>query len=242
MLLQDTAAVDKAFDTLKTYDWGADRNLLNPIDAAVIATSGDAAARKDLEKRLLAVLTGGSSRSAKDFICRALGTIGTAQSVPALAALLPDKDLSHMARYALQRISAPEAVAAMRGAMPKLSGALQIGTIGSLGIRRDTQSVAALAGLLGDGDKAVARTTAGALGTIGSPAAGKALGAALKNAPGDVKPAVVDACLICADQLLADGKKAEAVALYEAIGGADQPKHVSLAAGRGLMMAAGKKD
>ncbi len=33
--------------------------------------------------------------------------IGTAESVPALAALLPDKDLSHMARYALERIPAP---------------------------------------------------------------------------------------------------------------------------------------
>ena len=240
MLLQDTTAVDKAFDTLKTYDSGADRNLLNPIDEAAIATSGDAAARKDLEKRLLAVLTGGSSRSAKDFLCRTLGTIGTVQSVPALAALLPDKDLSHMARYALQRIPAPEAAAAMRGALPKLSGALKIGTIGSLGVRRDTGSVAALTGLLGDADKAVARTAAGALGTIGSPAAGKALGAAAKKAPDDVKPAVVDACLICADQLLADGKKPEAVALYKTLTGEEQPKHVSLAARRGLLKAAGQ--
>ncbi|NQU25497.1 MAG: hypothetical protein HQ567_29790 [Candidatus Nealsonbacteria bacterium] len=235
MLLQDTAAVDKAFDTLKTYDWGADRNLLNPIDAAIIATSGDAAARKDIEKRLLDVFTGGSSRSAKDFICRALGTIGTAQSVPALAHLLPDNDLSHMARYALQRITASEAVAAMRDAMPKLTGALKIGTIGSLGIRRDTQSVAALTGLLGDGDKAIAGAAAGALGTIGSPESGKALIAALKKTP-----AAVDASLICGDQLLGDGKKAEAVALFKAIGDANVSNDVSLAARRGLLKAAGR--
>ena len=28
-------AVDKAFDALKTYDWGTDRNTLKPIDDAV---------------------------------------------------------------------------------------------------------------------------------------------------------------------------------------------------------------
>ena len=44
----DSAAVDTALKTLKTYDWGADRKALNPIDEAIIATHGDAAARKAL--------------------------------------------------------------------------------------------------------------------------------------------------------------------------------------------------
>ena len=100
----DKAAVDKAFEALKTYDWGADRNLLNPIDEAVVATRGDAAARKDLETRLAAVLKTDASRDAKAFVCRKLMVIGTAESVPALAGLLADKDLSHMARYALERM------------------------------------------------------------------------------------------------------------------------------------------
>ena len=30
----DAAALDGAFEALKTYDWGADRNTLNPIDEA----------------------------------------------------------------------------------------------------------------------------------------------------------------------------------------------------------------
>ncbi len=119
--------LDKAFEALKTYDWGTDRKTMNPIDDAVVATYGDAAARKALEKRLAAVLGSGASRSAKDYVCRTLKTIGTAESVPALAALLPDKDLSHMARYALERIPAPEAAAAMRDALPGLSGALKAG-------------------------------------------------------------------------------------------------------------------
>ncbi|MBL7042117.1 MAG: hypothetical protein ISR77_26010, partial [Pirellulaceae bacterium] len=109
----DGAAVDTAFEALKTYDWGAERNTLDPIDAAVVATQGDAAARKELETRLLDVLKGGISRSAQDYVLRTLKTIGTAESVPALAAMLSDEDLSHMARYALERIPAAEAAAAM---------------------------------------------------------------------------------------------------------------------------------
>jgi HEAT repeat protein len=238
----DSAAVDKAFETLKTYDWGADRNALNPIDEAVIATRGDAAARKDLEARLIDVLKSDASRSAKDFVFRTLKTMGTAESVPTLAASLPDKDLSHMARYALERIPAPEAGAALRAALPKLSGALKIGVIGSLGVRRDADSVVALAGCLGDADNSIAAKAAQALGTVGNAQAGKALGERLKKAPDDLKPAITDACLVCAEQLLADGKKAEAMLLYKSLSGEDQPKHVRLAATRGLLMAAGKKE
>jgi len=237
----DAAAVDKAFETLKTYDWGADRNLLNPIDDAVIATRGDAAARKGLETRLIAVLKSDASRSAKDFVFRTLRTAGTAESVPALAASLPDKDLSHMARYALERISAPEAAAALRDALPKVGGALKVGVIGSLGVRRDTACVSALAGLLGDSDAAIAKAAANSLGVIGSPDAGKALSGFAKKAPDGMKPAVADASLACAERLLADGKKAEAIVLYKSLSGDDQPKHVRVAATRGMLMAAGKK-
>ena len=236
---QDIAA---AFEALKTYDWGTDRKTLNPIDDAVIATRGDAAARKALEKRLAAVLGSGASRSAKDYVCRTLKTMGTAESVPALAALLPDKDLSHMARYALERIPAPEAAAAMRSMLPGLNGTLKAGVAGSLGGRRDEAAVPALAGLLTDPDKAVAAAAACALGNIGTPEAAKALGPAAKTAPEGVKSAVADGCLVCAEQLLADGKKTEAIVLFKSLGGEDQPKRVRLAATRGLLSAAGKRD
>jgi len=238
----DKAAVDKAFEALKTYDWGADRKTLAPIDDAVAATHGDAAARKELETRLVAVLKSGASRAAKDFVCRTLKTIGTAESVPALAALLPDKDLSHMGRYALERIPAPEAAQAMRDAVPKLSGALKVGVIGSLGVRGDAASLDVIAAALSDGDKAVACAAACALGDIGSAEAAKALSGFAKEAPEGVKLAVADARLKCAERLLAGGKKAEAAAIYKSLGGADQPKHVRLAATRGLLSVAGKRE
>ena len=90
--------LDQAFEALKTYDFGVDRHVLDPIDEAVVSTRNDPAARKDLESRLLAVLPSNAPRDAKDYVCRQLRTTGTATSVPALEALLPDPDMSHMAR------------------------------------------------------------------------------------------------------------------------------------------------
>ena len=225
-------ALDKAFEALKTFEWGQDRNLVKPIDDAVVASHGDAAARKDLETRLVAELAGDAPRAAKDFACRKLSLIGTAQSVSALAGLLGNADLSHMSRYALERMPCDEAVAAMRGAMPKVSGKLKIGVINSLGVRRDAASTGALVGLLRDGDKQVAAAAAAALGAIGSPQAANALLPIQTTAP--------DACLVCAEQLLADGKKDDAKKIYTALAKADVPKHVRLAAMRGLLAVAGK--
>jgi HEAT repeat protein len=233
--------LDQAFEALKTYDWGADPKILNPIDEAVVATRGDNAARQELEARLLAVLKTDVSRDAKDVVCRKLRVIGTAASVPALAELLPHQDLSHMARYALERIPAAEAAQALRDALPKIDNVLKIGVLGSLGARQDVASVPALVALLGDADAAVARSAALALGAIRAPEAASALREA-KPESDELKTAVTDACLACAEGLLAAGKKGEAMAVYKGFIGEDQPKHVRLAATRGMLACAGKSE
>jgi HEAT repeat protein len=238
----DTTALDKAFEALKTFDWGTDRKVLGPIDDAVPAAHGDAAACKALETRLTAALATGISRSAKDVVLRTLTVVGTAASVPALAALLPDKDYSHMARYALERMPAPEAAQAMRDALPKLDGKLKIGAIGSLGVRRDEASVPALCALVGNSDAAIATAAAVALGDIGTPTAAKALADSAGAAAECVKPAVADARLAAAERLLADGKKDEAAAVYKALLAGSPSKLVKIAATRGLLTVAGKKE
>ncbi len=236
----DSAAVDQAFETLKTYDWGADREALKPIDQAIIATQNDAAARKALEKRLVDALASGISRSAQDYVCRKLRVVGTAQSVGALAALLPTEETSHIARYALERIPDEKAAEAMRDALPKVGSKLKPGIIGSLGKRRDKESIQAFSKLLGDSDVQVAQAAAQSLGLIGTSAAAKELSKFAKKASANMKMPVADACLVCAEQLLADGKKSEAVALYKELQGKDQPTHVKAAAMKGMLTAAKK--
>lgn len=237
----DSAAVSKALETLKTYDWGADRNALNPIDQAIIATHGDAAARKTLEKSLVDALAGGISRSAQDYVCRKLRVVGTTQSVEALAALLAAEETSHIARYALERIPDEKAVEAMRDALPKVSSKLKPGIIGSLGVRRDKKSIMVISNLLGDSDIQVAKAAAQSLGLIGTSAAVKELSEFAKKAPANMKMPVADACLVCAERLLADGEKSEAVALYNKLKGDDQPTRVKAAAMKGILTAATKK-
>jgi len=237
----DSDALDKAFETLKTYDWGDDPETLKPIDQAIIATHGDTTARKALEKRLLDALTGGISRSAIDHVCRRLRIVGTRQSVKALAALLPAENTSHIARYALERIPDEKAVDAMRDSLPKISNKLKPGIIGSLGKRRDEKSIQAISKLLGDSDIQVAKAAAESLAMIGTSAAANELSKFGKKAPANMKIPVADACLMCAEQFLANGKKSEAVALYNEFKGNDQPAQVKAAAMKGIITAATKK-
>jgi HEAT repeat protein len=236
--------LDKAFEALKTFDWGADnskfRALLGPIEDAIPASHGNAAARKDLEKKLAAMLSGNASRAAKDYVGRKLAVIGTAESVPALAALLGDKDLSHMARYALERIPGPEATKALCDAVGKTSGAQKAGAIGSLGARGDAAAIACLASLTGDADASVALAAATALGNIGTVEADTALKDA-KPASDAVKLRVADARLTAGERLLAAGDKAGAKAIYQSLV-ASPVKNVRLAATRGLLLASGKKE
>jgi hypothetical protein len=224
-------------EALKTYDWGDDPSVLQPIDEAVVSSHGDSAARIQLESTLAGLLGDGTTYDATDYICRKLMVIGTAASVPALTALLTDDKLSHMARYALERIPDAAAGNALRDALPKLSGVLKIGVLSSLGVRQDAASVPVAARLLGDSDGEVARAAALALGAIRSPEAAQAL--ANSKPHETAQPAVTDALLACAENLLACGQKGEALAVYKVLSRAGQPKLVRLAATRGVLACAG---
>lgn len=233
-------ALDKAFDALKSYDWGNDRAALKPIDDAVAASAKDAAAQKALEGRLAAMLATDIPQAAKDFVCRKLSLCGSAACVPAVAKLLTDEKLSHMARYALERIPDAAAVDAMRDSLGKVKGLPKVGVINSLGVRRDAKAVDALVALLGDSDPQVAGAAASALGKIGNAAAAKALGEFQKTAPKQLQLVAADACLGCAEQFLADGNKLGAIAIYKTLTKSNI-KHVKLAATRGLLAAMSKK-
>ncbi|MEC9037010.1 MAG: HEAT repeat domain-containing protein [Verrucomicrobiota bacterium] len=204
--------LDQALEALKTYEWGVDPKAVKSIQDAVVASHGDAAARKKLESTLAKVLGTDIPRAAKDIVCRALKTIGTAHSVPALAKLLHDEELSHMARHALETNDAPEAVKALVGAIDKAPKKIKIGIISSLGAREFGVPVAPLAKALSDKDADISTAGALALGAIGSADAVKALGSAKVNDTNKI--AVCDAMLQCAENMLAHGKKSGAKAIY----------------------------
>jgi HEAT repeat protein len=233
--------LDKAFEALKTLDWGADLKPLQPIDTAIIESQKDAAVQKEVEAGLIAILKSDAPRDAKDYACRKLMIVGTAAAVPVLAEMLPQEKHSHMARFALERIPAAEAATALREGLAKTNGKLKIGVIASLGARRDAASVPALTALLTDTDESIMRAAATALGDIATTEAAKAL-AECKPAGAAAKSAAIDARLACAEALLAAGNKAEALAIYKSFAAGDQPKHIKLAGTRGMLAVAGKKE
>lgn len=228
--------LDEALGQLATYDVGSSTAPLGTVAELIAATAGKPDQRKHLAAKLAAVLSSGAPQGAKGFVCRQLALIGTADQVPALATLLADDKLSHMARYALERIPSPAADDALRGALGQLKGKLLIGVINSLGNRKSSAAVAELSGLVGDADSAVASAAAEALGKIGPPAA-SALEQALAKAPAAVQPAVLDACLLCADALMAQGQRVQAAAMYDRLRTGNVPKACRIAATRGAILA-----
>ncbi len=161
--------------------------------------------------------------------CQRLAVIGAQDAVPALAALLPDEKLNLYARFALEAIPDPAVDEALRAAAVKLTGRQLVGVINSIGNRRDAKALELLTGLTGSADKPVASAAAHAVGRIGTVEAAAFLtGAIGKDSP--VKRCLGDGALACAEELAAAGKKAEAVAVYEAVAKADLPKYMQIGA------------
>lgn len=231
--------LDTAFEALKKFDWGSDLGALAPIEDAITAAHGKPETGKEIETRLIAAMKGELSRDAREYVCRKLANVGSAACVPGLAALLVDKESSHMSRFALEQIPAPEAAQALREAMPKASGLVKVGIISSLGAKRDAAAVAPLGELLKDGDAAIARAAALALGAIGNVESAAVLQRTLPA--GDGPSAIVDALLSCAEALLSSNKLADATAIYKTFAQDHQPRLVRLAANRGLLACASKQ-
>jgi HEAT repeat protein len=189
------------------------------------------------EAKLIAVIESDASQKEKADACRQLGVVGTAQAVPALAALLSDEKLSHMARYALEPIPDPVVDETLREAMSNLKDRQLAGVITSLGVRRDKAAVGAIGKRLADPNADVAVAAARALGRIGTPQAAELLTKALGRVPQRLRPIVADGCLGCAEALLEDRKRDEALAIYQRLTRADLPGHFRLAATQGLLKA-----
>ncbi|MBS1830836.1 MAG: hypothetical protein JST93_36410 [Acidobacteria bacterium] len=167
--------------------------------------------------------------------CTRAGELGLKEAVPVMAAMLSDEKMNVYARYGMEPIADASVDETLRAALSKLKGNFQIGVINSIGKRRDAKAIPALAKLMAGADLEVAKASAAALGAIGGLAAEKELRAALSRSKAGLRAAVADACLICAERLLAEGQRAPAMALYAALSTAEMPKPVRLAAMQGII-------
>ncbi len=167
--------------------------------------------------------------------CQRIGELGAKEAVPALAALLGDEHLSTYARYGLEPIADPSADEALRAGLSKLKGNLLIGVINSIGKRRDAMAGPALAKMMYRADADVAAAAAAALGSIGGESSRKELQAALGKTKGTTRSAVACAALLCAERLLGEGKREQALALYASLSAPGMPQPARLAAMHGII-------
>lgn len=211
------------------------------ISAATLARAADDPNLSPAkEKQLLAVLRSDAPGAEKAIACKNLAIHGSSEAVPDLAKLLPDTRLSSWARIALEAIPGTAADEALRNATASLKGQLLVGTINSIGVRRDAAAVDLLASHLQDKDAEVASAAAVALGRIGNAAAAKSLRQSLAAAPIKVRSSIAEGCVLCAERFLSEGKSDEATEIYDQVRNADVPRQRIIEATRGAILARGK--
>jgi len=162
-------STDDAFEFLPIFHYGQNDEALTVLHDAVIAAQSDAAARTALNARFAALLGNAeATHDAKLFACKMLFLIGDATAVPALAPLLLDADLSHVARYALEKLPGAAADAKLLEALNAAPDIVKAGIINALAMRRVSGAVPVLAPLVDGASAPEIRDAAlAALGRLG---------------------------------------------------------------------------
>ena len=235
--------MEELFGKVKQYDYGKSRAVLTEVSNMIRDAYGSPQKLKQIEKNLTSVLRAADATpAARQFVCRKLSVMGSDASVPTLAAMLTKRPASKqephpadMARYALERIPGSSADSALRNALSKTNGTVKVGIINTLGERGDEKSVSAMSRLINDSDKTVAGAAVAALGKIGGSDATKALAAAKDKTSGKMRMLVLDAYLQCAEKLVAQGNKIQALAIYRELYKKNYPQVIRTAAMRGMV-------
>jgi HEAT repeat protein len=211
--------------------------LLAPAGPAIAAAAPSKDGPPATQRKLILVLKSHAAPGDKAIACKQLAIYGTKDAVPALAPLLEDPDLASWARIALEAIPGSAADAALRKAMDRLQGKLLVGTINSIGVRRDAKAVGGLGKKLNDKNTEVASAAAVALGRIGGTKASGLLEESLASGPASARPEVAEGCILCAEGFFAHGQSAQAIKLYDVVRRASVPKQKVLEATRGAILA-----
>ncbi|MCC6352548.1 MAG: ThuA domain-containing protein [Verrucomicrobiae bacterium] len=115
--------IEAHFAPVAAYRDGASRAPLLELEKFIHAHSGNPAAMRQIERRLIGLAVSGAPVEARAFACEQLGLIGGPASAKALGGLLEDEGLAFHARQALQRIPDPSAGQVLRDAMGRSEGA-----------------------------------------------------------------------------------------------------------------------
>jgi hypothetical protein len=125
-------------------EFGGDRTYATTVRQMIV--NAEPAQHAAMQAKLLDALANPKITDVgRQFVCRMLGLVGTAESISALAELLNDDGTADVARSALDFMADPAVDDAYRAALGKLTGDAKIGLIGSVAKRpADTRTIDAL--------------------------------------------------------------------------------------------------
>lgn len=235
-LLQDNFRIVSVLAVILSFFLATGLHAFVQEDSQSRPVESSEAREADLIK-ILASTT--SELGEKALACKQLAVYGSQEAAEELGKLLSDPQLASWARIALEAIPGDRSAAVLREALDQVDGELQIGVINSLGARRDEPSIAAIAGLMRQGDPDVTFAAAFALGKIGTIEASRELLSFLPEAPSSLQPAVAEGCIYCADRLLKSGSQEGVVEIYDRIRASDLPQQRVVEATRGAILARG---
>ncbi len=189
--------------------------------------------KMDRAKLLALVKDPNSTVFQKAIACKKLAFVGGKEAVQPMAALLDHPQLGCYARFGLEPNPDPSVDDALRAALPKLKGRLQVGVITTIGVRKDAKALDALRKLIDASDPEVAGAAAASVGMIGGLQASRVLQAALDRTKPPLFPVVARASLLCAEGLMASNRP-RALEFYTVVSATNMPEPVRRAALRVL--------
>ncbi|UCG49267.1 MAG: hypothetical protein JSU94_05680, partial [Phycisphaerales bacterium] len=232
----DAMLSEDVLSRIKTYRFGQSRSDLAAIEGMVAAARANPTYSQKLAENLAAILATDATYDCKQFVCRQLVLMGTEKQAPALAGLLTDEMLSHMALYAMVPIPGAAVDEALRAALDQTAGRTKIGIVNALGNRRDKKALRRLGELSASGDGAMAGAAAWAVAKIGGNEAADILENALSKAKGTARTTLADSYLACADGLLEAGDRESAGKMYGRMYSRGEASTIRAAALKGLAM------
>lgn len=142
-------ATPDPWEACARLEYGGDRSFAWSVREELMASPAEGWPLAET-KLLKALASPDGTEAGRAFLCQMLALVGSAKSVPALAALLKDARSVEAARYALAAIPGPEATAALREGIAAVEGPARAGMIGSVALRGDTTARYLLASIKGN--------------------------------------------------------------------------------------------
>lgn len=207
-----------------------------------LCVPGREAERVEASRLMASRLGSETPAAARICLLRQLEYLGGEECVAAASAALGDKDrlVARAARRALTMNPSSAANASLLARLPAAADDDEkIGLLIGLGQRADPASTAAVAKLLDDSNEQVVAAAARSLGMIASLDAAAALQAQRAKSTGDLRLALSNATLRCANNMLAHGKTHRARELFEDLSRQEEADSVRLSGLHGQIKAAG---